>query len=40
MKKIDSLKICLSKKIGLKPSFKDRDRCGLTDRRPITSRCN
>ena len=26
-KKIESLKICLSKKIGLKLSFKDRDRC-------------
>ena len=26
MKKNESLKICLSKKIGLKLSFKDRDR--------------
>ena len=28
-KKIESLKICLSKKIGLKLSFKDRDRCAV-----------
>ena len=26
-KKIESLKICLSKKLGLKLSFKDRHRC-------------
>ena len=26
-KKIESLKICLSKKLGLKLSFKDRQRC-------------